>query len=86
MSRMPPLRAHDLVIGYAPPRRPAHIVGGPLTLALDAGELVCLLGPNGAGKSTLLRTLAGMQPALEGAVALMGDPIARLSSDRKSVV
>lgn len=33
-----------------------------------AGEALILRGPNGIGKTTLLRTLAGLQPALEGDV------------------
>jgi iron complex transport system ATP-binding protein len=45
-----------------------------------AGQLICLLGPNGAGKSTLLRTLAGLQPALNGVIELTGDPLHKLST------
>ncbi len=51
----------DLAIGYA-----GRMVQRHLSLSLPAGELIVLLGPNGVGKSTLLRTLAGLQPALEG--------------------
>jgi iron complex transport system ATP-binding protein len=70
------LHTHDLVVGY---RRPPKRVAAQLNLSLDSGELVCLIGPNGAGKSTLLRTLAGMQPPLNGAIMLGGQDALALS-------
>jgi len=39
-----------------------------LNLSLVAGQTLVLRGPNGAGKTTLLRTIAGLQPALEGVI------------------
>ncbi len=69
------LTTHDLTIGYT---RPTRIVAADVNVSLSGGELVCLIGPNGAGKSTLLRTLAGMQPALNGQVRLMDDDIGGL--------
>lgn len=38
-------------------------------LCVPAGGVLVLRGPNGIGKTTLLRTLAGLQPALDGQVA-----------------
>jgi iron complex transport system ATP-binding protein len=76
----PVLTTRHLTVGYpATRRRGERIVLEGLGLAARAGELTCLLGPNGSGKSTLLRTLAGMQPALAGEVALCGDPLDALS-------
>lgn len=76
----PLFETHRLEIGYALSRRPPHVVARDINVVLRAGELVCLVGPNGAGKSTLLRTLAGMQPALQGQVLLCGDDVRRLSA------
>lgn len=71
------LAARSLTIGYRHGRR-VTALAHHLDLALQAGELVCLLGPNGAGKSTLMRTLAGLQPPLEGQIILDGVPLHRL--------
>jgi heme exporter protein A len=41
-----------------------------VSFAVKAGEALVLRGPNGIGKTTLLRTVAGLQPALQGEVSL----------------
>lgn len=47
-----------------------------LTFSLTAGRALVLRGPNGSGKTTLLRTIAGLQPALEGEITGAGENIA----------
>ena len=74
------LTARTLSIGYTSGRRPPRVVARDIDVSLDAGDFVCLLGPNGAGKSTLLRTLAGMQPPLNGRVEIAGRNIAKMSA------
>jgi iron complex transport system ATP-binding protein len=74
-ARTVALSARDLTIGYARAGRP---VAAQLDLALYDGELVCLIGQNGIGKTTLLRTLAGMQPPLQGTVTIRDQNVHRL--------
>lgn len=54
--------------------------GLPLLEGLDftvrSGDALVLRGPNGSGKTTLLRTLAGLQPALQGTVSCPPEQIA----------
>ncbi len=47
-----------------------------VSLSLAAGQAMVLRGPNGIGKTTLLRCIAGLQPALEGAIEAVPDAIA----------
>jgi len=70
------LEAHDLAFGYR-----SHPVGRGVSLALDAGEVLCLLGPNGSGKTTLFKTLLGLLPAQGGEVLLDGAALASRSRD-----
>lgn len=44
--------------------------------AVGTGRALILRGPNGVGKTTLLRTVAGLQPALEGTVSVPAESIA----------
>jgi iron complex transport system ATP-binding protein len=73
------LAARDLAFGHHGRR-----VGQGVSLALEAGEVLCLLGPNGGGKTTLLKTLVGLKPALGGTVALEGEPLAGVSAARRA--
>jgi len=47
-----------------------------VSFALETGQALILRGPNGVGKTTLLRTIAGLQPSLNGTVAGVKDQIA----------
>lgn len=64
-----------LAIGYRHRGQPRILFSG-LCGCLRKGELTCLLGENGCGKSTLLRTLAGLQPPLEGKILVQGRNLA----------
>ncbi len=78
------LTTHDLKIGYQSTRKKSIIVGGPLNLHLQKGELVCLLGPNGAGKTTLLKTLTGMLKPISGDVLIEGESAFKITPRKLS--
>ncbi|HWB91666.1 MAG TPA: ABC transporter ATP-binding protein [Puia sp.] len=66
------LHTHALQTGYRQGGRRVQVSVDLPSLQLCAGQMICLLGPNGSGKSTLLRTLAGLQPPLDGRVEIEG--------------
>jgi len=74
------LQAFNLTIGYKTHNKIIKRVSGPHNLEIRPGQLICLLGPNGSGKSTLLRSLAGLQPVLEGRVQIGGHELGAMST------
>lgn len=64
------LSAHDLICV-----RGGRLVFGPVSFAINDGEVLKLTGPNGSGKSSLLRLVAGLNEAAGGNLKLTeGDP------------
>ncbi len=65
----------SLAVGY-------RSAGGPLLsgieVSADPGDFICILGRNGSGKSTLMRTIAGLQPSLDGVARLGGEDVASM--------
>ncbi len=68
------VEVRDLVSGYDG----VEVLHG-VSLAVEAGALLGLVGPNGSGKTTLLRCIAGVLPAREGTVSILGERLEHLS-------
>lgn len=49
---------------------------GPIDLTIRQGEITMFVGGNGSGKTTLLKVMAGLYPALAGALLIDGKPVA----------
>lgn len=73
------LKVTDLNIGYKNKKKSISIFKD-INFEIPKGELIGVVGPNGIGKSTLLRTLARMQPALNGSIIISKKEINSLSA------
>ncbi|WP_091229343.1 sulfate/molybdate ABC transporter ATP-binding protein [Microbacterium sp. 3J1] len=53
-----------------------------VALQVPTGSTVAIMGPSGAGKSTLLHALAGLEPLVDGEIAVEGRIVDRVASPR----
>lgn len=53
-----------------------------VSLDVAEGEFLCILGRSGHGKTTLLNAIAGLTPASDGELFVMGHPVAAPGIDR----
>jgi heme exporter protein A len=66
----------ELVVSDLDVARGGAVVLRGVGFCLGAGQALILRGPNGVGKTTLLRTLAGLQPAVAGAMSMPPESLA----------
>lgn len=57
-----------------------------LSLELRSGETLSILGRSGSGKTTLLKVLAGLELVDSGSVISRGEPIEKLTPQKRNVV
>lgn len=55
-----------------------------VSMSIPTGSIEAILGRNGVGKTTLLSTIAGLLPAWNGSVTLLGRPVGGSSAYRRS--
>ncbi len=73
------LRTDRLVVGYD------DWESGAIDLRVGPGMITAILGPSGCGKSTLLSTIAGIRPALSGAVIVDGVDVTQVPAHERTV-
>ena len=71
------LRIDDLHTHYGT----SHIIQG-ISLEVGQGEIVGIFGRNGVGKTTLLKAIAGWVTPTSGSIAIAGERINGMSSDK----
>ncbi len=72
-----------LTTGYFKRGHPFPVSSG-ISASTERGELVALIGLNGTGKSTLLRTLAALQPPIDGEIYLAHKKLQHYTSESLS--
>src|SRR4029077_16805786 len=75
------LRAEDLCFSHQEPAGGAGFTLGPLSFALNAGEIVFIVGGNGSGKTTLLKLLTALYTPSSGRLLVDGIELGPQNAD-----
>jgi putative ABC transport system ATP-binding protein len=82
---MPVLEAKEIRKQYRMGEYLVNALDG-VDFQVEKGEFVAIMGPSGSGKSTLLHLLGGLDGPTEGNIILAGQPLARLSERKATLV
>ena len=82
---MPVLEAKEIRKQYRMGEYLVNALDG-VEFQVEQGEFVASMGPSGSGKSTLLHLLGGLDGPTEGNIILAGQPLARLSERKATLV
>lgn len=66
------MKSNSLILDQLVVAREGAPLTAPITLAVEAKEMIAIHGSNGSGKSTLLKTIAGLIPLYSGAILVNG--------------
>ena len=75
---MPMLKLEAIKVSYGA----IEAVKG-VSLEVHAREVVAIIGANGAGKSTLLKSIAGLEPVVEGRILVNGEDCTHVPAHRR---
>jgi putative ABC transport system ATP-binding protein len=82
---MPVLEAKEIRKQYKMGEHLVNALAG-VDFQVEKGEFIAIMGPSGSGKSTLLHLLGGLDSPTEGNIILAGQPLAKLSEHKATLV
>ncbi len=69
------IELRDVTKRFLTPSGQVYTAIRDITLSVAPGEFCAVVGPTGCGKSTTLGLISGLEPASEGSVQVMGQPV-----------
>jgi NitT/TauT family transport system ATP-binding protein len=69
------IELRDVTKRFLTPSGQVYTAIRDITLSVAPGEFCAVVGPTGCGKSTTLGIISGLEPASEGSVQVMGQPV-----------